>query len=206
MLYRKAVFRGLSVLLLGTLLVSCTAQYTAKRSAEFYEAAGISAKTRIQRNEQWVMEPGSQIYVATPRSHKDIGELHQHLSKNLARGLELNFARVVLGSGALGLNDALKEARANQTRYLIYPRLAATQDGINSYQEYDERFFEDGKKFGFDRLNVQLQIYNALDGQFLDQVNIESRSGWFSIYSTSPEALMASAFQQTAELLVGRGQ
>ncbi len=199
-----SLVRRFGLIVACCLTLGCTAQYAAKSSSELFKNTGLSDRTRIERSEQWVMEPSSRIYVAMPRSGKEIGELQHQLSKNLARGLEFNFAEIILGSGALALKDALKEAKANGSSYLIFPRLAATQDGINSYQEYDERFFKDDKKFGFDRLNVQLQIYDAISGRFLDRVNIESRSGWFSIYSRSPEELMAGAFQQTSELLAGR--
>ena len=200
----KFSVKVVGLLVLCSLIAACTAQHTADRSAAIYDATGISGKTRIQRNEQWVMQANSRIYLAHPRTGKKSQEVQQQLSKNLARSLEQNFAEIVMGSSALPLSEALREAKANGMAYLFYPRLAAVRDGINSVQEVDDSFFEDDKSFGFDRLSVQVQIYNAQNGQFMDRVNIESRSGWFSIYSNSPEELMASAFEKTSKILAGQ--
>jgi len=196
---------GVAIMLL---LSACTPQHAAKSANDFFAGSGMGAKTRISRTQDWVLNSSSHIYLASPRSHSGLDSqqqaIQQQLTVNLGRNLEQHFAVVKLGHSGLSFEAALKEARNNQSAYLIYPRLLGLKDNMSSVEEIDNEFYDDEKTLGLDRLALQLQIYNALTGEFLDRVNIESKSGWLAIYSNHPSELMHSAFKQASSVLSGQ--
>lgn len=204
----ELAFRAIASAAIVLLLSACTTQYTAKRANEFYEGSGMGATHKISRTQNWVLNSSSQIYLAAPRTSAGLNSqqqaIQQQLTQNLGRNLEQHFAEVKLGHSGLSFEAALEEARSNHSAYLIYPRLLGLQDRMSSVEEIDDEFYDDEKTLGFDRLALQLQIYNALTGEFLDRVNIESRSGWLAIYSNSPTELMHSAFKQVSSALSGQ--
>ncbi len=187
-------------------LAACTYQHTAERTAVAYEATGMSGKTQIERSGTWVLDPSSSIYVAMPRSDGKATSLQEQLSMNLGRGLERNFARVKLGSSALSLDAALQEARRNNCAYLMFPRLMAIKDGMSTFEEFDEAFYGDERSYGLDRLALQVQVYDAMAGTFLDRINIESQGSWLPVNPGSPADLMKATFEEMSALLVGHGQ
>lgn len=186
------------VLFLSCCLIisGCTLNHALQKTQGWLHAVEIVDHHTVSRELGLVLPADSTIYVAFPETHFSKVSDRQ-VQDNLWRSLTQYFPLSVKGKEPQSISRAMRSARANNTSLMIYPRLIAKVDKVNSLQEFDEDIVE-LEHFGRDKLRVQILLFDSVSKRLLDIALIDSRSAWLALERKSSEVMFDRAFQQYA--------
>ncbi|MBF3228518.1 DUF4823 domain-containing protein, partial [Pseudomonas aeruginosa] len=101
----------------------------------------------------------------------------------------------------LGLDDAMREARAAGAHYLLYCRFARGDNRIGNWEEWEDE--EELGRVGRDRSVIQVMLIETSTRFLVDSATIRSRGGFLTFYDATPEDLLRPPLEQYAQELLG---
>lgn len=198
--------RGWLVALLAlALLVGCMKPSDLQQGARYYLGdAGLMDHYRITRNNTWVLQRDSQLYIAqghfVPVGHP-YSRPNVVAEEAFAAAVQV-FPLVRRAEQPLGLDQALDQARAQRSDYLLYTRFASAEDAVGSREEWeDSRRLAD---VGRDRALLQLILMETSTQRVVDFVVIETKGGFLQFYKAKPEDLLRRPLEDYMRQLLGR--
>lgn len=111
------------------------------------------------------------------------------------------FPLVRRAKAPLGLDDAMREARAAGAHYLLYCRFARGDNRIGNWEEWEDE--EELGKVGRDRSVIQVMLIETSTRFLVDSATIRSRGGFLTFYDATPEDLLRPPLEQYAQELLG---
>lgn len=187
------------------LLAACMKPSDMTQQARYYMGdTGLLDHYRITRSGNWRIQSDSQLYIAqghfVPVGHP-YSRPNVVAEEAFAAAVQV-FPLVRRAELPMGLDQALAQARAQRSDYLLYSRFARARDGASTVAEWDEtRRFGD---LGIDRANLQLVLMETSTQRVVDFVVIESKGGFLQFYKASPEDLLRRPLEDYTRRLLGR--
>lgn len=163
-------------------------------------------RSEIRRSASWRLQADSALYIA--QSHYRPAGVDPARSNQVAQEAFKAFVEyfpLLQRAGApMGLDEALASARSAGSHYLLYNRLAASDDRIGSYVEWEEQEALD--RLGTDSASIQLMLIEVGTGHMVDTARIRTRGGLLWLYDNQPHEQLQRAFAEYARSLIGVGQ
>ncbi len=187
------------------LLAACMKPSDMTQQARYYMGdTGLLDHYRITRSGNWRIQSDSQLYIAqghfVPVGHP-YSRPNVVAEEAFAAAVQV-FPLVRRAEQPMGLDQALAQARAQRSDYLLYSRFARARDGASTVAEWDEtRRFGD---LGIDRANLQLVLMETSTQRVVDFVVVESKGGFLQFYKASPEDLLRRPLEDYTRRLLGR--
>jgi preprotein translocase subunit Sec61beta len=100
-----------------------------------------------------------------------------------------------------GLDQAMRDARADGAHYLLYTRFAKADDRIGNSDEWFDQEAVD--RLGIDSGVIQIMLIETSTQYLIDTARIKSRGGLLTFHDTKPEDLMGPPLEQYARSLLG---
>lgn len=194
---------GLGLCLL--LLAGCMKPSDMTQQARYYLGdSGLMDHYRITRSGNWRIQADSQLYIAqghfVPVGHS-YARPNVVAEEAFAAAVQV-FPLVRRAEQPLGLDQALDQARAQRSDYLLYARFAKARDGASTVAEWDET--RQLANLGIDRATLQLVLMETSTQRVVDFVVIESKGGFLQFYKANPEDLLRRPLEDYTRRLLGR--
>jgi hypothetical protein len=197
--------RWIGLVLCLLLAAGCMKPSDMTQQARYYMGdAGLMDHYKITRSGNWRIQSDSQLYIA--QGHfVPVGHAYSRpnvvAEEAFAAAVQV-FPMVRRAEQPLGLEQALDQARAQRSDYLLYSRFASARDGASTMAEWEEtRRFGD---LGIDRAVLQLVLMETSSRRVVDFVVIESKGGFLQFYKASPEDLLRRPLEDYTRRLLGR--
>lgn len=194
---------GMMMMLIG--LAGCMKPSDMQQQARHYMGdAGLMDHYRITRSATWTLQPDSHLYIAqghfVPVGHP-YSRPNVVAEEAFAAAVQV-FPMVRRAERPLGLDQALDEARANRSHYLLYSRFAQARDGVSTKQQWESS--RELGSVGIDRAVLQLMLMETSTQRIVDYVVIETRGGFLQFYKANPEDLLRRPLEDYTRRLLGR--
>ena len=169
---------------------------------EQFVDVGLLDYSQTQRAASRRLQADSVIYIAQDEFliQEDRARANS-LAEEAHLGFGEYFPRVRRAEGPLSLTQALRQARAAGAHYLLFGRVAAEDDRIGTYIEWEEQ--QDHDRLGVDRGVIQLQLIETATEFPVDSARITTRGGLLTLYATRPQDLLGAPLRQYARNLRG---
>ncbi len=196
------MYKTLIAILCSLLLSSCTIDTTLEKGAHALSATGLSSRHSYTRLRTVALSPVDSIYL--PISSNRFREpLRRRLAEDSGIVLNEYFVTVVPGREPETVASALRSAQELNCGLMFYAQIAQYEDQFSSFAEVDGDS-GDVSTVGFDRLQLQITIWDVNRSTVIDKAILSSRSGWLEWQSKQPDSLIQSALFQYLEQLVAR--
>lgn len=194
-----AMIKVFGVTFILFVLSGCTYQYAQEATQSLTKKAGFAQHSNIERNRDITIDSMRSIHVATHGQDtvfNDYPEIVRELELALSRYTEV----VSFNDKATSFEDSIAYAQSNHVDFLIVPKIIKFDSGVSSIIEIDRRFR--GKQhFGFDRIEMQIQIVDVNNKVVVDSSYISSKSPFFQLARLDAVDLLAVMFDDYSRLL-----
>ncbi|MCS8072475.1 DUF4823 domain-containing protein [Pseudomonas aeruginosa] len=194
---------ALAMLLLGS-LSACMKPSDLADGADYYlrDAGGLD-HSASQRSNNRRIQADSFIYIGqgpfVPPGYRYARP--NVVAEQAFEGFVEYFPLVRRAKAPLGLDDAMREARAAGAHYLLYCRFARGDNRIGNWEEWEDE--EELGRVGRDRSVIQVMLIETSTRFLVDSATIRSRGGFLTFYDATPEDLLRPPLEQYAQELLG---
>jgi len=194
-----AIIKVFGVTFFLLFLSGCTYQYAQEATRSLSKKAGFIQNNNIERYRNIAIDSMRSIHVTTLGQDPIIEEFPE-----IVRELEValsRYAKVVsFDDPATNFEDSIAYAQSNHVDFLVVMKIIKFSSGVSSVIEIDRRFR--GKQtFGFDRIEMQLQIVDVNKEVVVDSTYITSKSPFFQVTRLNAVDLLATMFDDYSRLL-----
>lgn len=185
-------------------LAGCTHHYAVQEATFWAEKAGAASTHQIHRQQQWVINPDSHIYLASTEiiglDRSISSAALDQINNRVYQGFSEAFPRLAYSRRPQPLTDTLRRAQRQHCAYLVVPKLIYPGSPVKSSIYYINAKSSSSKPtpnllpdsdppagradLGLP-LATQLSIYAVPSGEFLDAITVESRDGWMPTGQTA---------------------
>ncbi|TVZ39284.1 uncharacterized protein DUF4823 [Alteromonadaceae bacterium 2753L.S.0a.02] len=209
--FHKAKCYCLTLTLMITQLCGCTASYTGQMVNDSLTVLHLKNKHSVMRVGDWRLPMNAQLFLARPQfglqltgDNTQLPRSRTYLQKALEQELKLYFPGTAVAWVDLSFAEALTIARLQGCEILVYPRLFAYKDNLNSWQQINEgKGVNPNQRYGRDTALFEILLVETYSGDVLDTATVVSRERFFTNTET-PEVLYAQAAQTYVSRLSGR--
>lgn len=151
----------------------------------YVEKHNITPTTQIDRV---FLEPASKVYIAKPEDGS-FGQIKYYESGfAVASTLKNNIFRytkdIIVSNKITKLDDALLEAKKENSKYLFYPTILLWEDRATQWS---------GKS---DKIHINITVIDVLTGKEISSTDIKSNSSFWTLRNASPAELLEEPLSQ----------
>lgn len=180
-------------------VAGCTYQYAQEATRSLSKKAGFSQHNNIERYRNISIDSMRSIHVTTLGQDpifEDFPEIVHELENALSRYTNV----ISFSDPSESFEDSITYAQSNQIDFIVVLKVLKFTSGVSSVIEIDRRFR--GKQpFGFDRIEMQLQIVDVNKEVVVDSSYISSKSPFFQLTRLDAVDLLATMFDDYSRLL-----
>ncbi len=177
----------------------CTYQYAQEATHSLAKQAGFSQISYIERSRNIAFDSKNSFHItgiANDSELKEFPEIAEKLDDALSR-----YAQAVSVEDQPGrFEDSMAYARSNRIDFLIVLKLIEFHSGVSSIIEIDQRF-RDKRSFGFDRIKMQIQIWDVNEENIIDSTYISSKTPFFQFTRFDAVDLLSTMFDDYSQTL-----
>lgn len=152
--------------------------------------------SRVSRASNWVLPRETSFYIAVPLfPDPSVAEL---VADTVHGGFHGAYPRVVHGEEQESFAYARTSAQMAQAQFLLYPRLLAWDDAMDTWREVRDglRYLKTDEfidQMGLHGVQVHLILMEVSSGKIIDTATLSGNSGFLSFYNNGLDQLLADS-------------